>query len=95
MRHAQERALLIAFNQGASASVNTSLRVPLYYSGLDTSTQVSRMGGPPFEMPLRQDWSDQVARSARRDAAGVGRLVGLRVSVPCFCQLLPCAAATV
>ena len=32
----KERALLMVFNQNPQASVNTTLRIPLYYSGLDS-----------------------------------------------------------
>ena len=41
--------------------VNTTLRVPLYYSGLDTTTSVSREGAPPVTMQLARDWSVDLA----------------------------------
>ena len=53
----KERALLVVFNQHATPLVNVSLRVPLYYAGVDDVTSVSRMGAPPVRMRLGRDWS--------------------------------------
>ena len=60
-----ERAMLIVFNQNAQKHINTTLRVPLYYSGLDTTSSVLRgkVGSPPEQdesavtMLLERDWS--------------------------------------
>lgn len=38
----KERAFLVVFNQNPQLSVNTTLRVPLYYVGLDTTATVTR-----------------------------------------------------
>ena len=53
----KERALLVVFNQNPHVAVNTTLRVPLYYSGLDTVAHVSREGAAPTAMTLARDWS--------------------------------------
>ena len=53
----KERAMLVVFNQNPSLTVNTTLRVPLYYSGLDTTTEVSAEGGASKTMTLARDWS--------------------------------------
>ena len=53
----EERAMLVIFNQNPSVWVNTTLRVPLYYSGLTSTTQVSHEGGVPVTMTLARDWS--------------------------------------
>ena len=53
----KERAMLVIFNQNPNVSVNTTLRVPLYYSGLDTNTTISVQGGPSTTMTLARDWS--------------------------------------
>lgn len=56
----KERAMLVVFNQNPHVSVNTTLRVPLYYSGLDAVAAVSEEGGTPTTMKLGRDWSVQV-----------------------------------
>ena len=56
----KERAMLIVFNQNPSLHVNTTLRVPMYYSGLDTTTSVSLGGAPAQNMTLARDWSVQL-----------------------------------
>ena len=43
-RKCKERAMLVVFNQNPHVSVNTTLRVPLYYSGLDSVASVSVQG---------------------------------------------------
>lgn len=57
----QERAMLIVFNQNPDRAVNISLRVPLYYSGLDDTTIVTRgsFAGTmqSTNMTLQRDWS--------------------------------------
>jgi hypothetical protein len=58
----KERAMLIVFNQNARAHVNTTLRVPLYYSGLDATASVAfgAVGSPagaPVTMAVARDWS--------------------------------------
>ena len=57
----KERAMLVVFNQSPSNHVNTTLRVPLYYSGLDATASVSREGGPATTMELARDWSLELA----------------------------------
>lgn len=52
--------MLIVFNQNPHVSVNTTLRVPLYYSGLDTVASVSVQGGASTSMALGRDWSVHV-----------------------------------
>ena len=42
----------MVFNQNPHVAVNTTLRVPLYYSGLDTVARVSREGAAPTAVPL-------------------------------------------
>ena len=41
----KERAFLMLFNQNPHVPVNTSLSVPLYYSGLSTVANVTRDDG--------------------------------------------------
>lgn len=53
----KERAMLVIFNQNPDVSVNTSIRVPLYYSGLTDTTTVSHEGNTPMSMTLSRDWS--------------------------------------
>ena len=59
-RKCKKRAMLIVFNQNPHASVNTTLRVPLYYSGLDKVASVSFEGGAPTSMGVGRDWSVHV-----------------------------------
>lgn len=56
-RKCTERAMLVVFNQHPTSPVNTTLRVPLYYGGLDTVVSVSFSGSPPVSMALGRDWS--------------------------------------
>ena len=53
--------MLIVFNQSPSTTVNINLTVPLYYSGLDTRTNVTRGSfdnkAESTIMELRRDWS--------------------------------------
>ena len=56
----KERAMLVVFNQNPNNHVNTTIRVPLYYSGLDATTSVSYGGGAPTTMTLARDWSVEV-----------------------------------
>ena len=49
--------MLVVFNQNPNIAANTTIRVPLYYSGLDTTAVVSREGGQPEMMRLARDWS--------------------------------------
>ena len=37
----KEREMLVVFNQNPNVAANTTIRVPLYYSGLDTTAVVS------------------------------------------------------
>ena len=53
----KERAFLMLFNQNPHVAVNTTLRVPLYYSGLSTAANVTRGDGHSFVLPLARDWS--------------------------------------
>mmetsp|Transcript_39281 Transcript_39281/g.126227 ORF Transcript_39281/g.126227 Transcript_39281/m.126227 type:complete len:761 (-) Transcript_39281:56-2338(-) len=53
----RERAMLVVFHQSRAAAINTTLRVPLYYSGLDDVASVSRMGGEATTVRLRRDFS--------------------------------------
>ena len=55
--------MLIVFNQNAQNQVNTTLRVPLYYAGLDATASVlmGAVGSPPQgtakTIPIERDWS--------------------------------------
>ena len=53
----KERAMLVVFNQQPNVAVNTTLRIPLYYSGLDRTAAVSREDRPPTTLMVQRDWS--------------------------------------
>eukprot|EP01079_Euglenida_sp_SAG-EU17-18_P007468 gene7468-1334_t len=59
-RKCRERAMLVVFNQNPTNHENTTMRVPLYYSGLDLTTMVSKEGASPVAMTLSRDWSVQI-----------------------------------
>ena len=56
-RKSAERALLVVFNPNSGQAVNTTVKVPLYYSGLSDTARVSREGAAPVSMTLARDWS--------------------------------------
>jgi hypothetical protein len=56
-RKSAERALLVVFNPNSGQAVNTTAKVPLYYSGLSDTARVSREGAAPVCMTLARDWS--------------------------------------
>jgi hypothetical protein len=54
--------MLVCYNQSPDRHVNTTLSVPLYYSGLDTVASVSTgmigfNGSSPVSMALDRDWT--------------------------------------
>ena len=53
----KERALLMVFNQNPHVAANTTLKVPLYYSGLSSAVSVSVAGAEPVAMQLARDWT--------------------------------------
>jgi len=53
----KERAMLIVFNQNPDLAANTTLKVPLYYSGLSSTVTVSLSGAAPTTMSIARDWS--------------------------------------
>jgi hypothetical protein len=59
----KERAMLVIFNQHPTNHVNTTIRVPLYYAGLDTTASVSLMGAQAVSMTLARDWSVEIVVS--------------------------------
>jgi hypothetical protein len=56
----KERALLMVFNQHPQIGVNASVRVPLYYAGLSSTTNVTRDDGSSLVLPLARDWTVQL-----------------------------------
>lgn len=59
-KRSSERAMLVVYNQ-APVPVNTTIRVPLYYAGLSTSTAISHEGAAPVPASLRRDWTVDIA----------------------------------
>ena len=56
-RKSAERALLVVFNPNSGQAVNTTVKVPLYYSGLSDVASVTREDGAQVSMTLARDWS--------------------------------------